>query len=324
MGAARQGRGARLQAGVRRVRWSVCDARGLCFAAARTSPAPPWPFRLCRTDIRTPTAPTAGLPGGQSPFAAGTLHAMHNGSGHPVVLAAPPPTVNGTRRGGTDAASASTWRLTPAPWGPRYGEGADKVVEAVGGAEVVYLESFDQPGQVLSATMNGAGAATAGAVALRAAGLPGEAQRWRLAPSAGSGAGSRSLVLLQSVDAPGHVLSVAPVAAAASSSSRGGSGGGGRAVDGPPPPLLHRGAFASRTSRLVLARTASTAAEAQGFTIAPAAAEYPPLALWAASSAQQLEKSYLMLPLNEVVDEHYTVYFCRMEARARPPGFCRD
>ena len=54
---------------------------------------------------------------GQDPFAAGNgLYAMHSGRvGGAVVLAAAPPTVVGPRRGGTDAANAATWRLTPRP-----------------------------------------------------------------------------------------------------------------------------------------------------------------------------------------------------------------
>ena len=53
----------------------------------------------------------------KSPFASGTLVLMHNGSARAAVLAAPPPTVPGLRRGGTDAANAATWRLTSSPLG---------------------------------------------------------------------------------------------------------------------------------------------------------------------------------------------------------------
>ena len=58
-----------------------------------------------------------GCVDGKSPFASGTLVLMHNGSARAAVLAAPPPTVPGLRRGGTDAANAATWRLTSSPLG---------------------------------------------------------------------------------------------------------------------------------------------------------------------------------------------------------------
>ena len=70
----------------------------------------------------------------------------------------------------------------------------------------------------------------------------------------------------------------------------------------------------------------SSAAAQADFAIAPAAAEYPPLALWAAGGEDSTmgARSFLMLPLNEVVDEHYSVYMCRTEGRgASPPAFCR-
>eukprot|EP00965_Chrysotila_dentata_P199882 6179648-Pleurochrysis_carterae.AAC.4 len=33
-------------------------------------------------------------------------------------------------------------------------------------------------------------------------------------------------------------------------------------------------------------------------------------------------RPYLLVPLNEIVDEHYTVYFCRMSENERPPEYC--
>ena len=64
------------------------------------------------------------------------------------------------------------------------------------------------------------------------------------------------------------------------------------------------------------------------------AAEYPALALWAeppaaapagAAARQDQRATYLMVPLNELVDEHYSVYMCRLAARvARPPPYCLD
>ena len=90
------------------------------------------------------------LADGTSPFASGALVAMHNGSGSTVMLTAPPPTVNGTRQGGTDAANAATWRVTPSPLAHGYTPSLDRRVE-VDSTEAVYFEAFDLPGQVLTA-----------------------------------------------------------------------------------------------------------------------------------------------------------------------------
>ena len=90
-------------------------------------------------------------------------------------------------------------------------------------------------------------------------------------------------------------------------------------------------------------------ADASAFdTSGEPAAQYPPLALWATPRAGAQAKwatpsspgssaggavaaerrhrdTYLMVPLNEVVDEHYSVYLCRLAARvARPPPYCLD
>ena len=35
-----------------------------------------------------------------------------------------------------------------------------------------------------------------------------------------------------------------------------------------------------------------------------------------------LERSRLMLPLNEIVDEHYSVYWCRLAPDQPPPEYC--
>ena len=308
------------------------------------------------------------LPDGTSPFARGGLFAMHNGSGSPIVLSSQPPTVNGTRRGGTDAANAATWRLTRSPVTAGYGEsvplckelgqlfslscqellgtrradastlgaggGAAAAAAAsgvVGGAASelpseagVYLEALDLPGHVLSASMR------TRAVVLRPAAPPPRLgdqsewlQSWRL-----DGEPDGELTLRSALD-PSLMLAVEAV----------------RERGAPPLLLRNRGASASRTSRLILLDdrisavsaapsaagqpTAPTRALASAlFTLAPPVAEYPPLAMWAVppprSGFVRETSAFLMLPLNEVVDEHYSVYVCRVAAEeGPPPAFCR-
>lgn len=263
---------------------------------------------------------------GTSPFANGTLVLMHNGTDMPLVLASDPPTVPGTRKGGTDAANAATWRVTPAPldWttvaesasrsshtGTSASESAPGPADwavPIGSDEPVYLESFDAPGYVLSA------ATRDGSLYLRRAGTRGNAQRWRMV----QGADGEGATVFQCAEAPGLVLSVEPLA-----SIDGQAGGAGSvAVTAP---LLHRGAFASRTSRLVLAPNRPSSPAAQ-LVRAPAPTEYPEVALWAKPSGSsgldgdQRRDSFLMVPLNEIVDEHFSVYFCRVRRDQRQGG----
>lgn len=260
------------------------------------------------------------LPGtGESPFASGTLHVMHNGVGKPIVLASKPAVVNGTRRGGTDAANAATWRLTATPVGLEKGS---EVAAASSEGEMMYLESFDSPGYVLSVAAASTTVTLSRLVSIGpSAAAEKVAQRWR-----------RERGVFHSVERPGMALVVAKGADAGAS-------------DEAPPPLLHLGAFASRAAVLRL----GPAADASAFdTSGEPAARYPPLALWAtprpsaqakwatpsspgpgAGGAEAAERrhrdTYLMVPLNEVVDEHYSVYLCRLAARvARPPPYCLD
>jgi hypothetical protein len=49
------------------------------------------------------------------------------------------------------------------------------------------------------------------------------------------------------------------------------------------------------------------------------------VAYWAVPPADAplgLERSRLMLPLNEIVDEHYSVYWCRLAPDQPPPEYC--
>ena len=148
-------------------------------------------------------------------------------------------------------------------------------------------------------------------------------QRWHLLTGAAPGR-----IVIASAHVPGKVLAVTPATPPSSSSS---------AAIIPPAPLLHPGAFASRGSRLTLIDGDASTPAAQLELTLPAA-EYPALALWTpppkapphsdpthVTGARSGFRSFLLLPLNEIVDERYTVYFCRLPAApgaVRPPAFC--
>ena len=76
--------------------------------------------------------------------------------------------------------------------------------------------------------------------------------------------------------------------------------------------------------RLTLA-SASAGATPLDVSLAPPHAELPAVAYWAVPPADAplgLERSRLMLPLNEIVDEHYSVYWCRLAPDQPPPEYC--
>ena len=233
------------------------------------------------------------LPDGRSPFGNGTLYLMHNGTAAEVPLAAAPPVVPATRRGGTDAANAATWRVYPARGGAVDGAAAD----------AVHLEAFDRPGQLLSIDADER-------LKLLAA-PPGDTpplatQAWRKLP----GAGGR--VRLASVGRPGTFLTLARL---------GGGGASRLFVHGPP-------AVASRQWRLGV----GAEADAVELELAPSFAEYstssfwslPPAGAAAPTSTQTREPrtGFLFMPLNDLVDEHYTVYTCRYNTTRGLPGYC--
>jgi hypothetical protein len=70
------------------------------------------------------------------------------------------------------------------------------------------------------------------------------------------------------------------------------------------------------------------------FTSAAPAARYPPLALWmvlpphrpsappSLRALASVQRPVLMVPLNEVVDEHYSIYYCRLRESEPVPAFC--
>ena len=133
------------------------------------------------------------------------------------MLAAPPPVVvGGPRKGGTDAANAATWRLTPAPVGvASVGPALAKARGGGAGGEWFYVESLDHPGQVLTPAKKRRKAGDGGAVTLTLERVSGAdaAQLWRkLAPSnnpggGGGGGGAATWLLLNGGGAGDGVLS---------------------------------------------------------------------------------------------------------------------
>lgn len=93
---------------------------------------------------------------------------------------------------------------------------------------------------------------------------------------------------------------------------------------------LHAGAFESRAWVLALA---ADERQAVRFDTSAPPAEYPPVAFWttpphagagsAPDDATVSRSRFLIFPLNEMVDEHYSVYLCRLERQDMPPPrFC--
>jgi hypothetical protein len=223
----------------------------------------------------------------------------HAGEGAAVVVRAvpPQPPVRSGRRGGTDESAAATWRLAAQPADADGGGGGD------GGETAIMLEPFDRPGFVLSAAGGGGGRADTPLVLL-AAGASGAAQRWRLRRAAGgapltaaeaaSGAAGVD-VSLESAARPGQWVAAA--------------GGGAtlvlRQMDG------GGGAPPAGAARLRLRAPASL---------------YPPVAYWARSNASAADggarRSYLLLPLHELLDEHYSAHLCVMAPGVRAPRWC--
>ena len=251
------------------------------------------------------------LPEGKSAFADGRLYMMHLGSeDSPIVLAAPPPLVTGgPRKGGTDAANAATWRLTEAPIG----------IGALtrGSAGGFYIESFDMPGHVLAPAKGGT-KGEAATLSLQRVSAMDAAQLWHKTPA--EGADGASSFVLRSGGAGGGVLSARKRTAA-------------------PRDLVvpHRGTAISREWELVLMPTAS-AADARPVTIDLPYAEYATTSFWLTHDAARANEQaslqvdraskvrpFLLVPLNELQDEHYTVYWCKPKSAqdaARPPRFC--
>ena len=243
------------------------------------------------------------LPEGVSAFATGRLYAMHLGANVPVMPAASPPVVTGSRRGGTDAANAATWRLTRSPVGVAG-------VEVAGDA--VFLESFDMPGHVLS-LLSDANSGKKHLALTEVRSSKDVMQLWRRT------AGEHGKTRLQAADSTGMVLSMVKRKSDVGAVAQ--------------PIVPHRGAVLSREWDLGLALPGAMGAVP--VEVSTPFAEYAPTAFWLVgppnppptqrSRGVAGTRPFLLLPLNEMQDEHYTVYWCKpltaAEARS-PPRFC--
>lgn len=169
--------------------------------------------------------------------------------------------------------------------------------------DALYIESFDRPGYVLSSS------GPEGDISLLPFSRRGALQRWRRVGPSGN-------VRLESVDSPGTFLTLEEATQSISW------------------PMIHRSAAASRRWRLRLGEEAR--AVVIDDNVKPFA-EYPKVAFWTAPSRATPSESksgvrrfarqtYLLFPINEMVDEHYTVYFCKLSYDPfdrEPPSFCR-
>ena len=295
------------------------------FFAPPSAAAPPsggaaaatgWPAWLhpvpeaARRQLHTLQLDPGGV-GGAAGSAARRRVLSHRGEGAPPQLEvepAQPPTRAG-RRGGSDGVDAATWRVVPQP-----PPGEATAGEATAGAawtRPVVFEAFDRPGYVLTA---GDGAASpllvggtehpsAPRLRLMPARPPSDdgAQRWwmRLV------GGTEPRYALESAAAAGLWLVAADTDTA--------------------PPLLRR---------LPNAGGGGVPAGAAVFALRAPLATYPPLAFWARSNAtQQLScpataagctsrGTFLMVPLNELLDESYSAHLCVLSPGTRAPKWC--
>ena len=234
----------------------------------------------------------------------------HRGEGAPPQLEvepAQPPTRTG-RRGGSNGVNAATWRVAPQPL-PTEAAGEAAAGDTAWTRPVVF-EAFDRPGYVLTAGDGAAGPLLVGGAAggtLRLRLMPARppsddgAQRWwvRLV------GGAEPRYALESAAAAGLWLVAADAASA--------------------PPLLRQ---------LPNAGGGGVPAGAAVFALRAPLATYPPLAFWARSNAtQQLgcpattagctsRGTFLMVPLNELLDESYSAHLCVLSPGTRAPKWC--
>ena len=252
----------------------------------------------------------------------------------------PLPTRRG-RRGGSDAANAASWRLGASPAGPL-------AARTYSAREPTVLEPFGRPGVLLSSRIP-APQGTAVVELLPAAEALGGAsggplQRWWLRPVAsvdcpcgadppapseeaarvdGLAAGSFAL---ESADSPGFWVVIGPLPP----------------PPPPPPPGSKQSAPEPRGPPLLLRqlRGSSAAAvppEAAVLRVSRSMATYPPLSYWAQSNVSacsspgrsrratacgDARRTYLMVPLNGVLDEHYSPFLCTLSPGAAVPGWC--
>ena len=295
------------------------------FAPPGAAAATGWPAWLhavpdaARRQLHTLQLDPAGVAGAVGGAAAGGAAGgaarrrvlSHRGEGAPPQLEvepAQPPTRAG-RRGGSDGVDAATWRVVPQP-----PPGEATAGEATAGAawtRPVVFEAFDRPGYVLTAGDGAAGPLLVGGTehpsALRLRLMPARppsddgAQRWwmRLV------GGAEPRYALESAAAAGLWLVAADTDTA--------------------PPLLRR---------LPNAGGGGVPAGAAVFALRAPLATYPPLAFWARSNAtQQLgcaattagctsRGTFLMVPLNELLDESYSAHLCVLSPGTRAPKWC--
>ena len=234
----------------------------------------------------------------------------HRGEGAPLLLEAEPalPPTRAGRRGGSDGVNAATWRIAPQP--PSSETAAEAASDGAAWTRPVVFEAFDRPGYVLTAGDGAAGPLLVGGAeggALRLRLMParppseGGAQRWwmRLV------GGAEPRYALESAAAAGLWLVAANAASA--------------------PPLLRR---------LPNAGGGGVPAGTAVFALRAPLATYPPLAFWARSNAtQQLScpattagctsrGTFLMVPLNELLDESYSAHLCVLSPGTRAPKWC--
>ncbi|KAK3241724.1 hypothetical protein CYMTET_48541 [Cymbomonas tetramitiformis] len=292
------------------------------------------------------------LSDGSSPFLSGRLVLMHNGTRGRVMMAARPSRIQGLRIGGSDAANAATWRMTSRPLAEYHPGRAQRPHRSeILGPEVtpnpsnngnarlpVVLEAFDRPGYVLTAE-HGSGRLTL--TRLRQ-GSPGEeglgysdtpaTQWWHVRNEDGASLSFESTAL------PGHWLTLQ------SSLQRRESGAtADGSMDHSPDEdeaqsggMIHRDAVASQQWTVGFQQRASGRnddlphhqGEPARFNTENEGtlAEYAKSSFWAIGSDDQEHidgrNHFLLMPLNEMVDEHYTVYFCKLQMLDAVPDFC--
>ena len=206
----------------------------------------------------------------------------HDGGKRPIRLVQPPAPLP-TR----DGRHGGSDEANSASW--RLVPAAGSLPSALAGAAPIGLEAFDWPGHYVTAADYSREArllpATGGG------GAAGLGQLWWVRRDAG--AASKGLVALESADEAGAWL------------ANRGEGDG---------------------SRLVLGARAMVLQLRESF------ASFPPLSFWASSNissakcqavgACDARRRYLLVPLNGLLDEHYSAHLCVLENSEQPPKWC--
>lgn len=210
------------------------------------------------------------------------------------------------RRGGSDAVNAATWRIASAE---ATGRVAGRPAVAHAGDGAVVIEAFDRPGLLLSVSARvRVGGSSTRVLHLLPAQLGGAvSQRWRMhsveVPESKRDAGCSTpaslTFALESLESPGLWVRAAATA--------------GGSLEVAPVGELGAGAMVA------------------AFTVRTPLALYPPLAHWAfsntscaATQSAECRRTYLMVPLRELLDETYSSHLCVLppDAAVAPPAFC--